>query len=182
MLRIVNDTKKGYITTDNLIQIFDCNMYPFYMYDFTGFKKKIFNLPKGIFYTDNNLQPLKRCKKFKLKNMPNKEYLFRSYPERWQIYFSHNPNKCTVNYPLGKIYLDNRYKHCARVIFDFIIFHELGHCFFATEKYADLFAANLMLLKGYNPSQTQIAPLKALSDRSTDRKKFILENFNQNKI
>jgi hypothetical protein len=52
----------------------------------------------------------------------------------------------------------------------------MGHSKYKTEKYADLFAANEMLKKGYNPSQIGVAPIDSLSEMQYERKRFIVNN------
>ena len=58
----------------------------------------------------------------------------------------------------------------------FILYHEFGHKLFKTEKFADQYAKNMMLKRGYNPLQIVSAQLWGLSSQNYDRKRYIVKH------
>lgn len=176
--------KTGFFAVSDKIEILDSSGNPFYFFDFTGRKKRRrFNLPGGKFtLKEGKINRLNKPVYWPLKELPRAEFLFRRYPEKWLILFGNNPNKCTVDYSKGIMLFDKQYKTAPRLVFDYILNHELGHRKYKNEKYADAFSCNRMLLKGYNPSQIRLAPAITLSDRSQDRKEYIFKHFNYENI
>lgn len=180
MRSLILDKKTGFVAVSDVINILDSKQNPFYFFDFNGrIKRRNFNLPKGNYYiSEGEFLPLEKPVKYTLKNLPKKEFLHRKNPEKWKIIFGNNPSKCTVDYANGVMLFDNYYQTAPRLVFDYILNHELGHKLYKTEKFADAFAMNRMLLKGYNPSQIRLAPQITLSEKSNYRKEFILNHFN----
>jgi len=177
MERIVTDQKTGFADVSNgrkPITIYDFRGNLFYTT--LGLDKEIkkFNLPAGEYFTDNKLQILPRPLKVKIPKLPKPERKNLS-PENFDVYFSDNPNKCTIDWRNKSITYDNEFYNAELADCFFILYHEFGHKLYSTEKYADLYAARQMLLKGYNPSQIGIAILNSLSDRQYERKKFIID-------
>lgn len=136
-----------------------------------------FNLPTGKYLVDQGYfsqmflpaaVPNISLPKFE-RNMPRN-------PANFKIQFGYNPNKCSVNWLKGTITFDVSFKDKPMNQIDFIYYHEMGHRFYKTEKYCDLYAAKKMLEIGYNPSQVGMAPIDSLSNQSDDRKDFIIDN------
>ena len=62
----------------------------------------------------------------------------------------------------------------GKIIIFFILYHEYGHTLYETEKYADMYAANIMLKRGYNLSQIGLSQLTALSSKQFERKNNLI--------
>lgn len=132
-----------------------------------------FNLPEGLYkLIEGNIKPLPKPVEYKLSPMPKPQ---RNYPSplKFKIEFGINPNKCSIIWQKKKIIFDNNLKSLSLPELFFILYHEYGHRLYKEEKYADLFASNLMLKKGFNDSQIAKAPITSLSVHQFDRKKFI---------
>jgi hypothetical protein len=155
----------------------------FYIYDYRGvlfytneiLKKKecSFNLPEGVYYSKTKFIQLSRPNKTKNIKLPKKERDLNF--KKFTISFKPNPNKATVFYENPNIVFDTYYKTCPLPELFFTFFHELGHRYFATEKYCDLFAAKNMLEMGFNISQIGKSSVLMLSDRAKDRKIYLVD-------
>jgi hypothetical protein len=123
---------------------------PFYQFP----NETEFNLPRGIYYTENKLKTLKKPLKYLCPKLPEREKNIK-IPVKNFLFFTENPNKCSVMKKENGtfIYMDNRFKTYPRPMKVFILFHELGHYLYYSEDFCDIFSADLMLKKGYNPSQ-----------------------------
>lgn len=176
MKNLVLEEKTGFLTSLPF-EIYDKKGNLFYSSDFTKHiaegKTLKFNLPAGIYtYIGSFVKLAKPLKILEIK-LPPKE---RSYPKKkYKIVFGNNLNKCTIYYKLGIILFDKSFKDAPLYTTYNIYFHELGHHFYKTEKYADLYAAKKMLDYGFNPSQIGLTSLTALSKSSYSRKKFIID-------
>ena len=136
---------------------------------------KEFNLPPGTYFVDTGyFVPMPQPVKNKLVKLPMPERLLPK-PSDFEIVFGNNPNKCTIFWKKGYILFDNSFREKPLPQLFFILYHEFGHARYRTEKYADLYAVNCMLSKGFNVSQIGTAPIYSLSDRATDRKEFVIE-------
>jgi hypothetical protein len=134
-----------------------------------------FNLPEGSYNIEQgDIEPLSEPVKFTIKPLPKPQRFFK-LPNDFQIIFEANPNKCTIKWLEKKIIFDTDLLQKTIPELFFILYHEYGHSLYTTEKYADAFAANLMLKKGYNPSQIGSAPITALSSLQFERKKYIVK-------
>jgi hypothetical protein len=113
---------------------------------------------------------------FDLVALPKPE---RNYPLPYDyaVEFDSNPNKCTIKWMEKRIIFDDELKSCSLPELMFILNHEFGHAYYTTEKFADLWARNEMIKKGYNPSQIGSAPVTSLSEIQYKRKKFIVNSF-----
>jgi hypothetical protein len=60
----------------------------------------------------------------------------------------------------------------------FIIYHELGHFYYQDEPFADMFAAKMMLEKGYNPTSIMYTLINVLkrSPLATERLRIMFKN------
>lgn len=139
-----------------------------------------FNLPVGSYMVDTGyFSPMKSPVSYDKIPLPFPQR-FLPRPDKFFIYFSPNPNKCTINWFKKEICFDTSfYEKPLNQIF-LILFHEYGHSRYNGtkngEKYADLYAVNCMLDFGFNPLQCGAADLDALSDNSLYRKKSVVKN------
>jgi hypothetical protein len=139
-------------------------------------KVKEFNLPPGTYFVQSGyIQQKSNPVDYKSLRLPPYERNM-PVPSDFVVKFGTNPNKCTIFWDLGYILFDNHFKEKPLYEVAFILNHEMGHSKYKTEKYADLFAANEMLKKGYNPSQIGVAPIDSLSEMQYERKRFIVNN------
>lgn len=134
-----------------------------------------FNLPEGCYYIESGMiQEMLKPVPVKLMEMPTAQRWYKS-PESFSIRFEENPNKCTVDWETESITFDNRFKTAPLSNIYFILYHEFGHSLYTNESYADMYAANKMLKKGFNMSQIGKAPLTSLSSQQYERKLNIIE-------
>jgi len=175
MKRLFLENKSGFVAYAPFV-IFEPNGNIFYSSEFTdkieNKEKLIFNLPAGKFYLEGSLTKLDKPKKFKDISLPPHERNIKR--NRYRIIFGNNPNKCTIHYKAGIIVFDNAFKDAPLYIKYDIYFHELGHHFYKTEKYADLYAVKKMLDYGFNPSQIGRVKIFSLGSTSLERKKYII--------
>lgn len=135
-----------------------------------------FNLPRGDYFLDQGeIEALEKPVYFKQAILPYPQRSF-SLPDDFQLTFSNNPNKCTINWITKSITFDNSLKESTLPELYFILYHEYGHAKYIKEKWADLYARNLMIQKGFNPSQVGGAPITALSSQQYERKKYIVNS------
>jgi hypothetical protein len=135
-----------------------------------------FNLPEGNYFLDKgDIHLLDKPNPVKIMPMPRAE---RNMPDpfNFNVQFCRNINKCTIDWETRCIYFDESFKNMSLPNIYFVLYHEFGHKLYTTEKYADLYAANRMLQKGYNYSQIGMAPIEALGTRQLERKTFIINN------
>jgi hypothetical protein len=170
--------KSGFITTDKRIEVFDAFMKPFFI---ENNNKKIFyfNLPKGKYFSKNNLKKASEPRLYSLQNLPDAND-FKRLPKTFKIFYIENPNKCTVDVERNIIYFDYSFRDKPEPFLVYIKLHELGHYFYSGEEnkseiFCDWFAYNQMINLGYNPTQIYKAILLTLSDRpdAQIRKNFI---------
>lgn len=134
-----------------------------------------FNLPEGKYFLDSGLiGELKNPITVKYLEMPTAQRWFKN-PENFNVYFDSNPNKCTVDWDTESITFDNSFKNAPLPNIYFILYHEYGHALYEAETYADMYAANMMLKRGYNMSQIGLAPLTSLSSKQFERKNNLIE-------
>jgi hypothetical protein len=136
-----------------------------------------FNLPKGNYTinTDFNFCEPVRYKKIIL---PKRERNIK-FPKKFKVIQRPNKNKCSIYYELGLIVFDpeffnslNKFQHY------FVCAHEIGHYFYKTEKYCDLFSAKKMIQNGYNATQILAGCDITLSNTasSIERKNYLLKH------
>lgn len=158
----------GFKTTGN-VRIYDRSGRPFYFFNAEG--PVHFNLPKGEFLTENSLTPCP-FRKYRLPKLPKYERTL-PLPKKFTIRYGENPNTCSVFLREGYILADNSLKELPTPARTFIYFHELGHYYYTTEEYCDLFSAREMLKRGFNPSHIAEAPRITLRS-SPDRVNYCL--------
>lgn len=184
MEKIICENPSTFLSFENDILVYDENENLFFFHpnneNFINF-----NLPKGVFYTDNYIHK-------KTVFTPYKEFLFNEnfINDKLEDYelITHleNKNKATINTLTKTIKIDNQlYNHDYKPLSVFLLGHEIGHLFstgdlyikgkkvFDSEKFCDEFSENWMLANGYNPSQIKIASHLLL--KNSDRKKCIKE-------
>lgn len=181
MRDLVINNKTGF-RTSLPFEILDENGNLFYSDEFTSEiengKVLYFNLPKGHYKYDGYFIKLDSPVKTPEIKLPKPE---RNYDRNklFKIKFGENPFKCSIFHDEGVILFDNQFKKAPKfVVFD-IYFHELGHLFYETEEYADLFATKSLLELGYNKSQIAAAPMLSLSNRNDYRKQLKLNSLKQ---
>lgn len=179
MIPLNLDKKTGFVSVLPFT-IYDSTGILFYSSDFTNKIDKggrlLFNLPAGDYKYNGVLRKLDRPVSYKLKSLPTKERRIKK--GKYIVKFGDNPNKCTIFYGPRIILFDNSFKKMPLYVRYAIYFHEMGHHFYKTEKYADLYAYNKMLKLGFNKSQIGLSVLSTLTNKksSFDRKEYIIKN------
>jgi len=161
----------GFECFDKTISIVDELGKPFY-YIRNGEGKRItFNLPKGEYYTENELNPLPKPLTYKPAALPSNEKFLVSVPECLTIIQQPNPHKASTDAKRGLIISDPSITEKPKPINVFIWLHEVGHTAYYTEWKCDVFAAYMMLTRyGYNPSQCCYSSHHSLRAESEPRK------------
>ncbi len=172
-MKIINREPSSFYSSDTDISILDMYKNPFYAA--SNFRKNItFNLPVGVFYTNNVL------KRVAFKPYEDFKYPSLNYsPKDFKIVIAKNPNKLTINTLSKTIKVDPLIAENKFLpLLTFSIGHELGHLkyggstpSFDAEKACDDFSRNYMLSHGWNPTQINLAAQMLL--RSFDRKNCI---------
>jgi hypothetical protein len=177
MRKLNVDKKTGFVVNDiyKPIVIRDYRGILFYTTEPLLPKVKEFNLPPGTYFVDSGYFSPKTFPVYYPKiKMPFPQRFYKS-PYDFKTSFGNNPNKATINWVNKTILFDNSLKECTIPELEFILWHEFGHAYYKDEKAADLYAANKMLDRGFNPSQVGIAP-DTLSDKQDARKMNVLKN------
>lgn len=134
---------------------------------------EFFNLPEGCYFVDTGyFKVLPKPIKSNIMPLPRVQRLMSS-PYDFTVNFGENPYKCTIDWKTKSILFDNAFKLKPLPEVYFVLYHEFGHTLYNTEKYADLYAANMMKERGYNDSQIGAAQINALSSMNYDRKEFV---------
>lgn len=169
------DEKQGFKTSDKRIRIYDQEGNLFYFRDHDR-SFCVFNLPKGVYKTTNDLHRVP-CRKYKLPQLPKRERNGK-IPKRkdLSIIYTSNPHKASIYREKKLIIFDNEFKRLSIPQRIHAFFHELGHYYYSTEAYCDLFATREMLKIGFNPSQVYWSINGTLSDASSYRKEYILKH------
>ena len=185
------DKKTGFKVTNNSapVVIKDHRGITFYDTRFLKNPVREFNLPKGRYIVKSGF--------FKEQMVPVNHKKFtlppavRDYglPTDFEIKFGNIPDKARINWKTKTITFDHSFKKRPLPEVFFILFHEYGHAYYGVkptddlntydrmEKNCDLFAYNMMIDKGYNPSQISLSQIQSLSDLSNDRKHFLLDKY-----
>lgn len=164
------DKKSGLISKDYVIEIKDNNGL-FYFKENPNNKEIYFNLPAGIYQSDNNLFLMNNPKNYKLIDLPVRNH-FKKMPKDLKIVYTKNPNKCSVDLNNNVAFFDYSFMNKPSYIKDFVYYHELGHYKYLgegneSEKNCDSYAFNRMIKKGYNPSQIMAANYFTLTNKPT---------------
>jgi hypothetical protein len=181
MTGLIVERKTGFINNnpDVPIIINDFRGKVFYStIDLRGVKK--FNLPRGKYLVGNgDFSVLRNPVYYKKLPLPIPERNF-DIPVDFTLVFADNINKCTVNWDLKTITFDRELLNLPLPDLFFILYHEYGHHLYNTEKYADAYACNTMLGKGYNPSQIGIGQINTLSLKQLPRKEYLIDSIIKN--
>ena len=140
----------GFFTMDREVRIYTLDGEIFYFSNNRKVTK--FNLPKGVYKTDNNIKLNIKPFSFKVKKLPPFERCLKR-PKKIKLFFQPNPNKCTVRLNEGIIIMDTAIKELPKPCIMFVLGHELGHYYYKSENKCDNYSFNLLLKQGYNPSQ-----------------------------
>ena len=136
-----------------------------------------FNLPPGIYRSDTTLQVIPPIK-YKLPKLPPVEKMFNNHDKAKLFLYNGDGPLGMASVVDNEIYLREDLLNKTTPQIMCVLYHELGHYYYTTEKYCDIFAINKMLKLGYNPSQFE-GFLSILSNNSMDRKVF-LTNYAKN--
>lgn len=177
MRRLFVSKKTGFRNLNTSIPILIRDQRGIIFYDSAFLKNQPtkFNMPQGLYFIESgSFTPLSSPVKYRLVSLPYPE---RRYPNpfNFNIKFGRNPNKCSIIWAAKTILFDDAFKEKSLPICDFVLCHEFSHQRYKTEKYADLFAGNLMKIMGYNPSQIGTAPLESLSDKQIERQTLMVD-------
>lgn len=146
----LKNTAKCTFVGSGFIEILDFQDKEFYTFE--NLKDFKFNLPAGKFkVVSGNFTEIPFSQRNFIK-LPKRER-FLKIPKTIKIVKRENPMKAVIYKSEGLIYVDPSIFELPQFCFDFLKYHELGHYYYSTESYCDLFAASKMLAKGYNPSQ-----------------------------
>lgn len=149
----------------------------------------IFTIPYQKIKTKNRLKLIKKTKpNFELLNI-----LFKYLPPernyktgRVKINKSLTESTKACIYPaLRQVYIHPDFLEEMNNIVErkLVMFHEVGHLFYATEAKADLFAATILYILGYSPRDIARASKSTLSNspRNVDRWNILLKYFKNTK-
>lgn len=160
---------------DEPILIRDSNMIMFYDTEILVPKVKYFNMPVGTYYIERGFfVPALAPREYKLARLPKPERNRRK-PFDFKIEFGYNPNKCSIIWDEKRILFDNSFAEKPQYEVFFILYHEYGHALYESEHLADLYASNMMKVRGYNPLQICWAQMNSLSSAQYERKEFLNE-------
>lgn len=173
-------TPCSFYSSDSPIRILDDKKKLFFYHpNSTG--EITFNLPVGIYYTDNELT--QRNFKPYVAFIKPENYIS---PTEFKIIIGKNEHKATISINNRTILLDKSIaKHDYKPCVVFVLLHELYHTviggnvvhdnkiIFNAEQSCDDFATNYMLSHGYNPTQIKLATQLILNDEH--RKKCVHE-------
>jgi len=137
------------------------NGEPFYYRDMRPGQR--FTLPAGTWQVTGAsfVRPIKGAPRFDASRLP----------EQFRVEVGINPHMASVWPDSGRILLDRSVMDLPYSSRFFIIMHEVGHYYHASEEACDRFAARAMRSLGFNPSQISAATRHALSHHSAKRHK-----------
>lgn len=169
--------KTGFIHFGKYVYIEDVNKNPFYFkQNKSGVHK--FNLPPGVYFSNEKIYKLKKPVFYSYPQLPER-YFFDFRPKKLKVFYSENPDKCTVELKNGIVIFDNEFKNAPKFIKDYILAHETGHYFYSgrgeqSEIDCDKFARLTLLKKGYNPSQLNTASFFTLGETKENVKRKLI--------
>lgn len=181
MNKIVNKIVTGYTCSDSQIEIYDNDNIIFYLYENPKNKTVHFNLPCGVYFTDNEIHKRETPVKYICPPIPKP---FKNViPKEMNFFTVDNPSKASIDISTGDVFVDFSIEEKEKPFKAFVFLHELGHNYYyggIHERYCDLFAAKTMLEKlGFNRSQVYLAHEFCLSDRSVNRKDYLYNYLKQ---
>lgn len=156
-------------------KIFDFRGVLFYSNELLKKKDIEFNLPCGVYYSDTDFIRLETPVKNKKIRLPKPQRNIK-HDKKISIEFGNNVNKATIFHDENKILFDNSFKNKTLPEIYFCFYHEIGHKYYISEQFADLYATKKMLQKGFNKSQIGKANIMLLSSRALNRKQNVINN------
>jgi hypothetical protein len=125
---------------------------PFYVFDHAA--GATFTLPEGSYHVQGGylVGPMKKRRGHKTPSR-----LRFPMPKTVRLEWCSNPNKCSISLKDGVILADHSLKALPAFALVYILFHEIGHYWYADEVSCDKYAADEMHRRGYNPSQIYAA-------------------------
>ena len=177
MQKISVSKKTGFFTYGSPVVIYDHRSKPFYMHPANGGKFFSFNLPKGEYFTECNCEPMREPIPYALPTLPKRQ---KNIPiparlKQMRVKIGRNPNKASVIVGVHSVLVDPAIFALPLPNIIFVLFHEIGHYYFKSEEFCDLFAARQMLRLGYNPTQCSTAIIGTLSERAEGRKNCLVQ-------
>jgi hypothetical protein len=166
-------TKTGFRSMAPIVAVYTKDYEPFYIKNRVGQDYIYFNLPKGEYIIESTVERLSKPVNYKLPPLPKYERVIKKPKKDIDIYFVTNPNKCSIDLVKGIIYCDLSIKAKSSAEQMFVLYHELGHYYYKTESYCDIYASRELIKLGFNPSQLYFSVNGCLSDRSSERKEAI---------
>jgi len=137
---------------------------------------KYFNLPAGEYFVDSgDFAKATFPRDFKLSRLNYPDRVYESTGD-FDVIFASNPNKCTIFWDEKKIVFDKQFENKSIPETMFILYHEMGHRYYDDENESDLYASNMMKVRGYNPSQIALAQMYSLSSKQIGRKIYVNKN------
>lgn len=138
---------------------------------------QMFNLPEGTYkIAQGDIARMAKPVNYELAPLPAKERTLNGDFSNFEMHFVNNPATGTVVPTAREKFYDHDLKNLPLPYAIFIDEHENGHKYYITESYCDLYAANKMLERGYNPSQIAEAIIFTLSPDKVARKELIVES------
>ena len=174
MSRLKVDKKTGYKILNKSVPVIINDLRGKVFYDNSELTNRHhFNLPVGEYeVVSGEFEEMENPVQYTLNELPKPErdYLRFCNPETFKVVFKPNEFKGTIDWNNKVITFDPSVKNYTLPQFFYLYFHELAHALYGTEKYVDRYAENIMLVKGYNPSQTALVPFDVLSEKQIERK------------
>jgi hypothetical protein len=180
MKKFILSKKAGIKILRSPVVILDENKRIFYDSGKVNKNVRYFNLPAGSYYLDSGKISQGTFVSYGLFKLPKPERKNRENPTKFKIKIGDNPNKCHIDWNKKEILFDKDLMSKPKQELMFMLYHEHGHAFYTTEKYCDLYAANCMLKKGYNPSQIGMSSINGLSSNQMDRKEYLVNKIIEN--
>lgn len=161
------------------IAVYDKFGQLFYSYFPINNKPFLFNLNLEKFTFTGEIYTSKKKMIYKV-NLPNNNV---KMPQNINVIFTNNGEKASINLTKGLLTIDDKYRSQPFFILAFLYGHEFAHLLYPSpngirstqnEFNCDKFAANLMLKRGYNPSQILAAMKFSLDDGPEQNDRFSL--------
>lgn len=172
----------GYESNSPIIEVIDNRGLPFYYFNNPERKEIKFNLIKGAYYTESDLNALHRPLTYVPYDLPKKEKN-NIVHDNINLIVEDNPNKASIDISKGLIIIDTKFFNEIETPFaNFLLFHELGHYYYKSEEKCDMFSASEMLKIGFNPSQCFYANSICLSDKQGKRKDILFNYLKKTKV
>lgn len=173
MVKIICNSPSTFFTSDKDVTIRDAQKVFFYYHDNSN-GALTFNLPKGIYFTENKVKRLPDFAPY----VPFPEYESPYNLDEFKIVVGHNPHKATITPSKRQILVDRKIAAIKyKPALAYMLAHELGHCMYGGSKYdstgrmtfdaeqaCDDFAERWCMSHGYNHSQVTIAKHILLDD------------------